>query len=87
LSVAEVARQSGVVRAALDTTPWGAEVPVHALLCLTRAEWGFASAVEIRGVWIGWPTLIAGRVQATGVMDSPAVQEVSEMIAEQLPVT
>jgi hypothetical protein len=86
-SVAEMARQRGVVRAALDTTPWGAEVPVHALLCLTRAEWGFASAVEIDGVSIGWPKLIAGRVQATGVMDSPAVQEVSEMIAEQLPVT
>ena len=85
-SVEEVARQQAVVRAALDTTPWGAEVPVHALLCLTRAEWGFASAVEIGGVWIGWPTLIAGRVQAAGVMDSPAVQEVSEMIAEQLPV-
>jgi hypothetical protein len=86
-SVEEVARQMDIVRAALDTTPWGAEVPVHAMLCLTRAEWGFASAVEIGGVWIGWPKLIARQVQAAGVMDSPAVQEVSEMIAQQLPVS
>ena len=86
-SVEEVARQMGVVRAALDTAPWGAEVPVHAMLCLTRAEWGFASAVEIGGVWIGWPQLIARQVQAPGVMDSPAVHQVSEMIAQQLPVS
>ena len=74
------------MRAALDTTPWGAEVPVHAVLCLTRAEWGFASAVEISDVYVAWPRLVKGRVQAPGVMDSPAVKEVSEMIAEHLPV-
>jgi hypothetical protein len=78
--------QMNVVRAALDTTTWGAEVPVHALLCLTRAEWGFASAVEISDVYVAWPRLVKGRVQAAGVMDSPAVQEVSEMIAQHLPV-
>ena len=78
--------QMRVVRAALDTTPWGAEVPVHAVLCLTRAEWGFASAVEIGDVYVAWPRLVKGRVQAPGVMDSPAVEEVSEMIAEHLPV-
>jgi hypothetical protein len=86
-SVDEVARQMGVVRAALDTTRWGAEVPIHAMLCLTRAEWGFASAVEIGGVSIGWPKLVARRVQAAGVMDSPAVQQVSDTIAQQLPVS
>jgi hypothetical protein len=85
-SVDEVARQRHVVRVALATRPWGAEVPVHAMLCLTRAEWGFASAIEIGDVWIGWPKLIARQVRAPGVMDSPAVHEVSEMIAEQLPV-
>jgi hypothetical protein len=77
---------ANVVRAALDTTNWGAEVPVHPVLCLTRAEWGFASAVEISDVYVAWPRLVKGRVQAPGVMDSPAVQEVSEMIAQHLPV-
>ena len=86
-SVEHVARQMGFVRAALDTSPWGSEVPIHAMLCLTRAEWGFASAIEISDVWVGWPKLMAGRVQAPGLMDSPAVQEVSEMIAHHLPVT
>lgn len=81
-----VATQRGLVRAALDTTTWGAEVPVYAILCLTRADWGFASAIEISDVSVGWPKLVALRVQAPGVMDSPAVQEVSQMIAEHLPV-
>jgi hypothetical protein len=85
-SVELVARQMKVVRDALQSTSWGSEVPVHGMLCLTRADWGFASAIEISDVWVGWPKLMAGRVQAPGVMDSPTVQEVSEMIAQQLPV-
>jgi hypothetical protein len=56
------------------------------MLCLTRAEWGFASALQISEVWIGWPRLMAGRVQAPGVMDSPTVREVSDLIAAQLPL-
>ena len=55
------------------------------MLCLTRAEWGFASAIQVGGVWVGWPTLMAGRVQSPGVMDSPAVREVSTMLADLLP--
>lgn len=85
-SVEQVARQMQVVRDALQSTSWGSEVPVQGMLCLTRADWGFASAIEISDVWVGWPKLMAGRVQAPGVMDSPTVQEVSEMIARQLPV-
>jgi nuclease-like protein len=85
-SVEHVARQMAVVRDALQSTSWGPEVPVQGMLCLTRADWGFASAIEISDVWVGWPKLMAGRVQAPGVMDSPTVQEVSEMIAQQLPV-
>jgi hypothetical protein len=85
-SVEQVTRQMEIVRASLDSTTWGSEVPVHAMLCLTRAEWGFASAIEVSHVWVGWPTLMAGRVQEPGVMDSPTVQEVSQLIADQLPV-
>ena len=84
-SLEDLAGQVRIVRTALDSAPWGSEVPVNALLCLTRAEWGFASPIEIRDVWVGWPGLISGRVQGTGVMDSPTVQEVSEMIAVHLP--
>jgi hypothetical protein len=85
-SVVEVARQKEIVKEALATSAWGSEVPVHGMLCLTRAEWGFASAIQISEVWIGWPRLMAGRVQAPGVMDSPTVREVSDLIAAQLPV-
>jgi hypothetical protein len=84
-SVEQVSRQMEAVRATLDTAPWGRQVPVHGMLCLTRAEWGFASAIEISDVWVGWPRLMSARVQTPGVMDSPTVQEVSVMIAEHLP--
>jgi hypothetical protein len=55
------------------------------VLCLTRADWGYAAAVEVDEVLVGWPTLIAGRLREPVVMDSSAVVEVSEMIAERLP--
>ncbi|MGA3148697.1 MAG: nuclease-related domain-containing protein [Acidimicrobiales bacterium] len=84
-TVEGLAGQVEVVRAAVSSAPWGSEVPVHALLCLTRAEWGFASPIEISDVWVGWPRLMVGRLQAPEVMDSPTVQEVSEMISERLP--
>jgi hypothetical protein len=83
-SVEDLSGQVQIVREALSSTPWGSEVPVSALLCLTRAEWGFASPIEIRDVWIGWPRLMAGRVREPGVMDSPTVHEVSQMIASHL---
>jgi hypothetical protein len=85
-AVDEVAHQMEVVRSSLASTPWGSEVPVQAMLCLTRADWGFASAVQVSDVWVGWPKLMAGRVQSPGVMDSPTVREVSAMIADRLPV-
>jgi hypothetical protein len=85
-SVEAVRRQTEIVRATLDTVPpWVKEVPVHAMLCLTRAEWGFASAVQVGDVWVGWPRLIAGEVQAPGVLDTSTVQRVSTMIADRLP--
>jgi Nuclease-related domain len=83
-SVDDLAGQVQIVREALSSTPWGSEVPVSAVLCLTRAEWGFASPLEIRDVWVGWPRLMAGRVREPGVMDSPTVHEVSQMITSQL---
>jgi hypothetical protein len=83
-SVDDLSAQVQIVREALSSTPWGSEVPVSALLCLTRAEWGFASPLEIRDVWVGWPRLMAGRVREPGVMDSPTVHEVSEMITSHL---
>jgi hypothetical protein len=83
-SVDDLSGQVQIVREALSSTPWGSEVPVSAVLCLTRAEWGFASPLEIRDVWVGWPRLMAGRVREPGVMDSPTVHEVSQMITSQL---
>ncbi|MGH9078957.1 MAG: nuclease-related domain-containing protein, partial [Acidimicrobiales bacterium] len=85
-SVEAVHRQAKIVRATLGAAPpWVGEVPVHAMLCLTRAEWGFGSAVRIGDVWVGWPRLMAGQVQAPGVLHTSTVERVSTMITDRLP--
>ncbi len=85
-SVEAVRRQTEVVRAAVEAGRPGSEVPVHGMLCLTRAEWGFPSAMQIGEVRVAWPRLVAGEVRAPGVLDDPMVQAVSTMIAGGLPV-
>jgi hypothetical protein len=79
-----VAYQVAVVRQALEPMVGGSEVPVHAMLCLTRAEWEVASPLEIREVCVAWPQLITGRVQAEGFMDSPTVREVAGTLDDVL---
>jgi hypothetical protein len=87
-SVDALRRQAEIVRATLDGGSLSAaEIPIHAMLCLTRAEWGFPSAVQIGDVWVGWPRLIAGEVQAPGVLDPSTVQQLSALIADRLPVS
>jgi hypothetical protein len=83
--IQQVAQHMHAVRAILSTEEWGDEVPVEAMLCLTRAAWGFASPLQISDVWVGWPQLAAGRVRSAGTMDSPAVHQVSSLLAERLP--
>lgn len=85
-SVEHLVGQVDAVRMALQPTPWGSEVPVHALLCLPRAEWGIASAITISDVWVGWPELMARRVQTPVVMDSSTVHEVAQLIVDNLPI-
>ena len=78
-------RQVAVVRATLEVSPWDSDVPVTAVLCLTRAEWGLASSARVRDVWVGWPRLLAGTVRSPEIMDSLTVQEVAETIDARLP--
>ncbi len=84
-ALVQVQQQGDAVRAALAATPWGDEVPVQPMLCLTRAEWGCACALVVDGVWVGWPRLVPPRLAAPVVMDSPGVAEVSRMIADRMP--
>ena len=83
--VGAVAQQVEAVREALSTKPWASDVPVHAILCLTRAQWGFASPLELGDVWIGWPQLVSPKVRSPAIMDSPMVNEVSLVLADRLP--
>ena len=78
-------RQVEVVRATLDGSPWGSQVPVTAMFCLTRAEWGLASSSRVRDVWVGWPRLMAGALRSPGIIDSPTVHEVAGTIGARLP--
>ncbi len=78
-------RQVEAVRASLSDMVGGSLVPIQAVLCLTGAEWGFASPFDVQDVCVGWPQAIAGLVQSPGIMDSPTVREVSTLIAQRLP--
>ncbi len=73
------------VRATLDQSPWASEVPVHGVVCLWRADWGFASPLEVDGVWIGWPKLLPARLTTPVLMDSATVREVSTLLDGHLP--
>jgi hypothetical protein len=84
--VEQVAQHKHAVRSILGGAALGDQVPVQAMLCLTRAAWGFASPIQISDVWVGWPQLAAGRVQSPGIMDSPTVREVSALLADHLPI-
>jgi hypothetical protein len=85
-SLEALSRQVAVVRSALDGPDWDTEVPVTAMLCLTRAEWGLASSALVRDVWVGWPRLLAGTVHAPGGLDPATVREVAGTIDSRLPV-
>ena len=85
-SLDSLTRQAAAVRAALGGLPRVAEVPVTAMLCLTRAEWGLASSATVRDVWVGWPRLLAGTVRSPGSVDPSTVSEVAAMIDAGLPV-
>ncbi len=84
-SLDTLCRQVEIVRATLDGSPWESNVPVAAMLCLTRAEWGLASSARVRDVWVGWPRLMAGAFRSPGVMDTPKVHEVAGTIDARLP--
>jgi hypothetical protein len=84
-SLDELGRRVEIVRTTLDGAAVGSDVPVTAMLCLTRAEWGIGSWARVRDVWVGWPTLMAGALVAPPCMDSPTVQEVAGAIGDRLP--
>jgi len=84
-SLDELGRQVEIVRASLAGVRSGSQVPVSAMLCLTRAEWGLASSARVRDVWVGWPQLMAGALVSPPCMDSPTVEEVAGTIGARLP--
>ncbi len=86
-SLERVIAGRGVVGEVLRSTAWGANVPIQPMLCLTRAEWGVASAMEVGEVWVGWPKLLGSRIRSQVVMDSSTIEEVSGLIAGELPAS
>ncbi|MBV8462463.1 MAG: NERD domain-containing protein [Acidimicrobiales bacterium] len=83
--VGAICYQVDVVRKALRGTQWANEVPVRAMLCLTRAQWGFASPLELGEVWVGWPQMIGPRITSPVIMDTPMVNEISNVLSDHLP--
>lgn len=85
-SVEAVHRQAQIVRDTLGVDRPEPEIPVQGVLCLTRAAWGFPSAMQVGDVRVGWPGLVSGEVRAPGMLDAPTVRAVSALIADGLPV-
>ncbi len=84
-TIEDLVQQVDAVRDALVGTPWETEMPVQAVLCLTRAEWGFASPIEISQVWIGWPRLVDRKLRGPQLMDPATVNEAIETVDRLLP--
>lgn len=84
-TVEHLVHQVEAVREALAGAPWETGIPIQAVLCLTRAEWGFASPIEIGQVWIGWPRLVDRKLRSPELMDSPTVNEAIETVTRLLP--
>jgi len=83
--VNRVAGHVAAIRDLVASTTEGLAVPTRAVLCLTRAAWAFASAIEISGVCVAWPQHVAGQVQAPGTLDRAAVHRLSALLADRLP--
>jgi hypothetical protein len=81
-AVRRVAERADVVRRQLASAPWGTEVPVRPMLCLTGDEWDVPAPLMIDGVWVGTPDLVAEAMAAEPVLEPGRVDEVRHLLAD-----
>ena len=79
--VRRVAMRAAEVRRLLDVAPWGIEVPVRPMLCLTGGEWNVTAPLEIEGVWVGPAHLAPSAMVADPVLDAERVDAVRRLLA------
>jgi Nuclease-related domain len=71
--------------AAVQRAVQDADLPIHAVLCFTGADWSlFAKPFELDGVLVTWPSALVKRI-ARASDRSVLVRDISERIAKQLP--
>ena len=72
-----VTAQAAAVRASVT-----ADLPVQAVLCITRADWGFTtSPFTIEDVWIAWAKALVKRACRTQVLDPEQIRKTAAQIA------
>lgn len=77
--------QVAAVHRALEDVP-GLALPVHPMVTLIGAEWGpFARPFTLRGVWVGWPKVMAHLIGADGPLGPEQVSRIATALAASLP--
>ncbi len=84
-AVRRVAERAEEVRRQLASAPWGSDVPVRALLCLTGGSWEVPAPLEIDGVWVGTPELAPAAMDGPVMLDEDQIHQVRELLATPLP--
>jgi hypothetical protein len=63
-----------------------ADVPVHAALCFTDADWKvFAKPFQIGTVWVTWASKLAEMIGAAGALQDADVARIASELGERLP--
>lgn len=80
-AVRRVAERAEEVRRQIAATPWGSDVPVRALLCLTGGSWEVPAPLEIDGVWVGTPELAPAAMGGPVLLNDEQIHHVRELLA------
>ena len=80
-----MAGQVSAVQSVLQTIPGASVVPIHPMIVIVNAEWGWhASPFEIGGVWVGWRKPMVDRVTRAGPMGHEGIAILAQALAERL---
>ena len=79
-----VLAQALAIRQVLADGPHAA-VPLAAVLCFVDGDWPLLGRLEVRGVPVLPPRHAAKLCRADGPLDSAAVEQVAQVLAERLP--
>ena len=79
-------KQIIAVRAVLERVPNARSIPIHPMVVIMGAKWGFlAHPIKLSGVWIGWPKEANRVVGRGGPLTPDTISRVTSALAQGLP--